>query len=118
MEVTGTPFEKPITDNELKWIGVDLDKTLANNSGYPNFDLLEPMEGAIDAIWEIVKRGFKITIVTSRAYPDYHKIEAWCEKYNVPVRRIICGKPLVRWMVDDRNIEFKGDWKETLTKIV
>lgn len=116
-EVTGTDFE-PIKDNELIWIGVDFDKTLANNTGYPNYELTEPMEGAIDAMYEIVKRGFKIIIVTARGYADYHKIEEWCEKYNVPVRRIICGKPLVRWMIDDRNVEFKGDWKKTLTSIV
>lgn len=32
-------------------------------------------------------------------------------------RRIICGKPLFNCVVDDKNIEFNGNWKEVEYKI-
>ena len=107
-----------LTSKDLKWIGVDLDMTLAHNTGYPDFALLSPMEGARDAMIEIKNRGFKGIVFTARAYGDYKTIEDWLNKYDIPFSRIICGKPLLRWMVDDRAIGFNGDWQDALDKII
>lgn len=100
-----------------KWIGVDFDGTLATNSGFPDYVPSVPLAGAVEAMTRIEQQGFKIIIFTARAWADYHNIEAWCKKYGIPVRRIICGKPLFLHMIDDRNIEFSGDWKSVLAKL-
>src|SRR3990167_4111187 len=108
---------KPLTNDELLWVGIDLDQTIAHNSGLPNFELLEPTEGAKEALEKIVERGFKPIIYTARQYSDYNKIEHWLDTHKIPYRRIFCGKVLLRWMIDDRNIPFDGDWAQVLKKI-
>lgn len=114
-EQTETPYER--AERELCWIGIDLDKTLANNTAFPDFDLLEPIDGAKEALEQLNKDGWKIIIYTSRPWHDYEKIESWLNSYNIPYRRIVCGKLFVKYMVDDRNIEFNGNWREVLNKI-
>jgi len=105
-----------IKDKELKWLGIDFDNTLAHNTGYPTFEPTVPLDGAIEAMNELAKK-WKITIYTSRHWADYQIIEDWLIRHNIPFRRIICGKPLFKYMIDDRNIEFKGKWKKTLKKV-
>ena len=106
-----------INNEELKWIGVDLDNTLADNSGTPDFILEDPIEGAKDFMDELVNRGFRPVIYTARHWADYEIIENWLIKHDIPFREIICGKPLFYKIVDDKNIAFKGDYKEVLKEI-
>lgn len=108
---------KPLTSEELKWIGFDFDDTIASNSGLPDFILQEPMAGTKQAIDELVSKGWKIIIYTARPWSQYNVIEHWLNTHQIPFRSIVCGKMLLRWMVDDRNIEFNGDWGQVLTKI-
>lgn len=110
-------MKEPIPDHKLKWVGVDLDDTLANNSGTPEFELGEPLKGAKDFMDTLIARGFKPVIYTARGWTQYDVIEAWLEEHNIPYRRIICGKPLFYAIVDDKNIEFKGDFEEVLKKL-
>ena len=107
----------PIENNELKWIGLDLDETLAHNTGMPDFNLQEPTEGAKEFVDQIVEDGYKPIIFTARGWTQYNIIEEWLDKHEIQHRRIICGKPLLKYMIDDKNIEFKGDWKEVYKKI-
>lgn len=108
---------KPLTNNELLWCGIDLDETLAHNSGFPNFELAEPIEGAKEALEKIVEKGFKPIIYTARPYSDYNKVEHWLDMHQIPYRRIFCGKVLLRWMIDDRAISFRGNWNDVLDQI-
>jgi hypothetical protein len=108
---------KPLTSKQLMWVGIDLDETLAHNSGLPNFELAEPVEGAKEALEKIVDMGFKPIIYTARPYSDYNIIENWLDINKIPFRRIICGKVLLRWMIDDKAINFSGNWGEVLAKI-
>ena len=103
-------------DNELKWLLTDLDGTLAHSEP-PDYELQEPIDGAREAMQRLTAKGWKITIYTARPWIDYEKIEKWLNKWQIPFRRIICGKPLGKFIIDDRNIEFKGNWGETLEKI-
>lgn len=103
--------------DEVMHLGVDLDGTLAKTH-YPDFTLDEPMPGALEAVEHLNKEGWKITIYTARPWSDYQKIEDWCTKYNIPVRRIICGKPLFKYVIDDRNIAFHGSWQDVLNTII
>lgn len=108
----------PLTNEEIKWIGVDFDDTLASNSSFPDYIPQEPLQGAVEAMQKLDKRGYKITIFTARPWVDYANIEKWCEFYGVPARRIICGKPLFKCIIDDKNIEFKGDWEKSLEEVL
>ena len=109
--------EEAIAENQLRWIGIDLDKTLATNSPYPEYRLLEPVKGAKEALEQLNADGWKIVIYTSRPWMEHEQIENWLDRYNIPYKRIVCGKLFVKWLVDDRAIQFKGDWKETLKDI-
>ncbi len=106
-----------ITKDEMSWLGVDFDGTLANNSGYPDFLPSEPTDGAVEAMKRLDAMGYKIIIYTSRSWADYKPIEDWCSKYGIPARRIICGKPLFLKMIDDLNIEFSGNWEDVIAKL-
>ncbi len=106
---------KPL--DHLRWIGVDFDGTLAGNSGFPHYLPGGPLPGAVEAMQKIDAQGYQIVIFTARAWSEYHNIVAWCKEYNVPVRRIVCGKPLFLYMIDDKNIEFHGDWNHVLDKL-
>lgn len=107
----------PLENIEIKWIGVDWDDTIASNSGFPDFIPGEPLPGALEALKAIDDMGYKITIYTARPWSDYQNIERYCEHYGIKARRIICGKPLFKWIIDDKNIEFKGNWQEALHKV-
>ena len=111
------PPIKPMTDAEMKWLGIDLDKTIANGTGYPDFELTTPLKGAKEALKSLEKDGWKIIIYTARPWADYPKIEHWLDQNKIPHRRIVCGKILVKWMIDDRNLAFSGDWTEILDRL-
>lgn len=91
----------------LKWAAVDLDGTLARGIWTP--DNPTPQIGL--PIWEnvykvrdLVASGINVTIHTSRAWTDYENIEAWLIHFEVPFRRIVCGKLLAATYIDDRAI--------------
>lgn len=108
---------KEPTNDELKWLLIDFDDTIARNTGHPEYLPTVPVEGAIEALQKLHREGWKITIYTARPWSGYKIVEDWCDKHEIPHRRIICGKPLGRWIIDDRNIEFNGSWKDVLNKV-
>lgn len=105
---------KPLANEEIKWLGIDFDRTIADNDGFPNFIPKKPLKGAVESLQKLNNDGYKITIFTARPWADYSNIESYCEYYNIPVRRIICGKPLLKAMIDDKNVAFDGDWNKAL----
>lgn len=106
-----------LPNNELKWILIDFDDTVACNSGHPDYRPTVPVKGAREALIGLEKEGWKITIYTARGWADYALIEEWLETFSIPHRRIICGKPLGKYIIDDRNIPFDGNWKKALKKV-
>jgi hypothetical protein len=106
-----------VEDKDLKWLGIDFDCVIANNSGHPDYTITTPLEGAKEYLDKIEQDGYKITIYTARGWAMYEEIETFLNKHQIPFRRIICGKPLFRWVIDDRNISFDGDWKKAYNKI-
>jgi len=107
-----------IKDEEIKWVGVDFDLTIAHSSGFPNFIPTVPLPGCVEALQELDRRGYKITVHTARHWADYQNIERWCAHYKIPVRRIICGKPLFKWMIDDKNLAFDPNDDKSWDNIV
>lgn len=102
----------PIPNDGLKWLAIDFDNCIAHNSGYPDFIPSEPLPFCVDALNEIVKNGYKIIIHTARPWADYDNIEKWCNTHHIPFRRIVCGKLLAKYYIDDRNLNTIIDWVE------
>jgi len=97
----------PRSNGDLLWYAIDLDKTLAEGKWSPNnptFEIGEPMWDNIRKAREVEAAGYKIIIHTSRPWSDYENIEGWLNHYNVPYRRIVCGKLLAIRYVDDKAI--------------
>lgn len=107
---------RPIDSDELKWLGVDFDKTIAH-SEHPDYHPTHPLEGAVEALQELHKQGWKIIIFTARASSEYRLIESFLEDHNIPFKMIVCGKLLCRYYIDDRNVAFDGDWGKVLHTI-
>ena len=104
-------------DFTLNWLGIDFDDVIAHNTGYPDFTPTEPLNGVREALDKLHFDGWKIKIYTARPWSDHRKVERYLKDHNIYFDDVICGKILVKWMIDDRNIEFKGDWKKVLKKI-
>lgn len=102
--------------DKLKWYGVDLDNTLAEPI-WPKPGIGKIKKGAKEAIAKIIKSGKKIVIHTARPWGDYENIERWCKDNKIPVKAIVCGKLLVEWYIDDRGVEFSGDWGKVINKV-
>lgn len=100
------PFIPPRPRDNLLWIGVDLDGTLAKpiwsaddpstwyNVGEPIWENVAKLERAVEA-------GKKPIIYTARAWGAYELIEAWLIHYDIPFKAIACGKPLYAAYIDD-----------------
>lgn len=105
-----------ISQKELIWAGIDLDKTVAERI-WPKEGIGAPIKGAHDALWEIKRMGYRVVIFTARGWDDYINIKTWLKDNNMPFNMIICGKPLLAFMVDDKAFGFRGDWTKTLEEI-
>lgn len=98
----------------LKWLAVDLDLTLANSSGAPDYELLAPIEDNVRKLRECSELGYKIIIHTSRHWEHYKYIEEWLNDYEIPYKAIICGKLLAHRYIDDKAIPADAEWKDYL----
>ena len=101
-----------MNDNELKWLACDLDGTLSKPL-WPKdkIGIGKLMPHAKEVLEYMVSKGKRPVIYTARPWSHYQIIEEWIEKNDLPIHKIICGKPLFDKIIDDRNIEFKN-WKQ------
>jgi hypothetical protein len=102
-------------DDELKWIGIDLDGVLAQ-SIWPERGIGEPYEGTKENLWKLIDAGLTPILYTSRHWNDYENIKNWLEDNDLPIKKIICGKPLFKCTIDDRNLE--GSLRECVNKLI
>ena len=109
-------YNHKIPDSELKWILCDLDCVLAKGI-WPEEGIGEPIEGAVLAVNLLTSKGYKIIIHTARHWSDYENIENWLNDNGVIFSRIVCGKILAKFSIDDRAISFDGNWNDVLKKI-
>ena len=112
------------------WIAIDLDGTILEKGYYPEFG--PPMKNVVKALTTIQDMGFKIMIWTARTsltdiegrFQNVNKIlkdiEACLIKNSIPFDYIIPSmhKPsLIYKMIDDKAIEFDGNWMKAVKKI-
>lgn len=85
----------------LKWVGVDLDGTIAEFI-YPLHGIGAPIQEGLDYCEQLTENGFRVVIHTSRSWEDYEAIERWLRDHNVKYKAIVCGKLLAKEYLDDR----------------
>jgi len=98
----GEPFTVPDRE-DLIWVGVDLDSTIAEPV-WPAKGIGEPIWENVYKLEELVEHGYKIIIYTARGWEDVELVESWLAHHQIPFNRVVCGKVLLRAMVDDKNI--------------
>ncbi len=99
-------------------IAIDFDGTICKDKKFP--DIGEPEQGVKEALSKIKDLGYDILIYTCRS-KDTEELEVvreWLDKYEIPYDSIFEGeKPFAKFYIDDRAIEFKGNWAEVLEEI-
>lgn len=101
-------FLPPEPRAELLWYAIDFDSTIAEGSwsiDNPNAVPGLPIAENIEKLKQVVQRGYKVAIHTSRGWGDYELVEAWMRHYHVPFDKIVCGKLLAHRYVDDRAVD-------------
>lgn len=99
-------FQQPPPRSNLKWVGIDLDGTLALGvwtPDNPTSEIGDPIPENVEKALKVREAGLKIAIHTARPWTDYEGIEAWANYWDVPWDYIQCGKPLFVLYVDDRG---------------
>lgn len=97
----------------MRWVGMDLDGTLAKSVWTPendNADIGDPIPTGVRKAATLVRAGLQVVIWTSRPWGHHPMIKAW-SKEHLPfeVKQIVCGKPLFKAYIDDRNIDISED---------
>lgn len=98
-------------------------------------DVKPPYPGAVDTVKALKESGYRIVIFTSRMSPTWWFAEGWPDDaYTYVVQRSIVEERLALWKIpwdditsekvpaiayiDDKAIEFRGDWKEIRKRLL
>jgi len=100
---------------------VDFDGTIYSYlSGWHGTDILpdEPVPGAKEAMAELHKRGFRVTVCSSRAvFPGGSKaIKEWMDHWGIYYDEVTHVKEPHVAFIDDRGVKFDGDWEDALQR--
>lgn len=96
-----------------KTICVDFDGVLNEYDGYEEGDLGEPLTGSHDFIRELRKK-YKVVILTSR--PKEQVID-WLNNNGFPSMKVTNRKVPAVAYIDDRAIQFKGNYKKVISRL-
>jgi len=108
-------------------ICVDFDGTIAEWGIYPEPGL--PCIGVKEALQKLKDDGFEIVISSARTSDEMSKypidkevqkrlIEEYLKKYDIPYDRVLKSDKIVaKFYIDDRAIEYRGDWKDVIRKV-
>lgn len=79
----------------------------------------EPIEGSVDALWEIVNSGREVAVFTARVdtQEQADAVVEWLDKHGYPPVPVTNTKPVAYVYLDDRAIRFEGDWADSLKEI-
>ncbi len=110
---------------EQKRIMIDVDGVLHTyENGWDNGKLKNVIFGAKEALSELHNDGFEIVIFSTRASGEnpntkqlVQELEEWLNRNDLYFDQITGQKLGAILYIDDRAINFKGDWKNTLKEI-
>jgi hydroxymethylpyrimidine pyrophosphatase-like HAD family hydrolase len=110
-----------------KTICIDLDGTLARYDQWRGVDHFgDPIPGGKEALSELRRLGWTIIIYTTRG--DRDKTRQFLEDHDIPFDYInenpnqpvdgLDGKLIADVYVDDRAVQFNGDWQDALRQVI
>ena len=106
---------------QIGWIGVDLDGTLAHYDGWVDYDHIgEPIPEMVKRVRQWLEQGKTIKIFTARADAGQHAIKvirAWCLEHLGTVLEVIATKDMAMielW--DDRCVTVERNTGRVLTR--
>ena len=111
-------------------ITVDLDGTICHTKKEnEKYEDVLPIDGAIESLKALKEKGYYIIICTARNMKTCNNnlgkviknqaeiVTTWLKKYDVPYDELLFGKSHCDFFIDDKNIEFKGDWEEIINRL-
>lgn len=104
-------------------VAVDFDFTLAVPA-FINDPDPEPMPGAREFLQRLQDEGFIVVIFSARSWAGWpttkytHDMEQWLEKHRMPYNEIAFSKPPALAYVDDKAVEFTGDFAEVISRLL
>jgi len=105
----GKPYPK-ISD--VPQVVFDLDGTLAETLWPKRLVIGDPIPEGVAMLKHYSNEGYGIVVYTSRPDHDKDHIWAWILKHKLPVDKLVTGKPIASWYIDDRGINFtKKAWR-------
>lgn len=110
-----------------KYVCIDLDGTIAHYKAWEGETVFgEPVEGVQRALAQLQQQGWKIIIYTTRS--NQTLIEGYLKKHAIPFDYINCnpdqpanaigGKPYAEAYIDDRAIQFNGNWPAIVNEVL
>ena len=110
-----------VKPSSRKTIVLDFDGVIAQyKNGWTGVEPTEPpVPGAREAVEELIRLGYEVVVVSSRAYMGEHPggehaIVRWLDANGFPPLRVTSDKVPAVLYVDDRGFRFTGDWREVL----
>ena len=100
-----------------KRVLVDFDGVLMQRGKGRN---AQPIEGAIGAMRGLKQLGYEIVIFTTRAIDgpaEIQHVADWLSKNGIGYDSITDKKLPAEYYIDDKAVEFKGNWAQTLERI-
>lgn len=97
---------------------VDLNGVLDLYQGWRNAEHWDPpREGAGEFLRSLRDRGFRVIVFTTRYR---HDARSWLDRHGLLpwVDEVTDKKPAAHVFVDDRAVCFRGDFEETLEKVL
>ena len=107
----------------IKVVCLDFDGVINNYPGWQDegFAVIhgEPVEGAKEATKTLRDAGWLVLVHSTRCgySGGTAAIVEYLNQYNIRVDGVCTNKPPADIYVDDRGIQFKGDWAELLSSI-
>jgi hypothetical protein len=110
-------------------IAIDFDGVIHSYSrGWQGGEIYDlPVEGTREALTELRAKGWKIYIFSTRTNKIYHKndhppqeerMKTYLEEHGIPYDKIWSfGKPMADIYLDDRALNFRGKWADSLKEI-